>query len=128
MKKRFYIFLTMAFAVLMVTYGALNASGVLPLPVVIPVAISCYALLTLLLFKYMSNAWSIHPKRFPTAMMAATAVKMLLTLAFLATYLYIDRSQKVTIAMAVFAIYITYTIVLLVPFTASDKSNSAPEA
>lgn len=125
MKKRFYLLLTMAFAVLMAAYGVLKAGHWLELPVVIPISIGCYALLALLLFHYMANAWRIHPKRFPTAMMAATAVKMLLTMAFLGTYLYIDRSQKVAVALSVFAIYITYTIAMLLPFTSGEKGNPA---
>lgn len=128
MKKRFYLLLALAFGLLMLTYGTLKTAQVLVLPKVIPIAIGGYALLTLLLFTYMSNAWRIHPKRFPTAMMGATAVKMLLTMAFLATYLYIDRSQKVAVALAVFAIYITYTIALLLPFTAADKGNPPTES
>jgi hypothetical protein len=127
MKKRFYTLLLVAFALLMTVYIALRVSHWMALPTVIPVAICAYALLAMLLFFYMNNALRINPKRFATAMMGATAVKMLLTMAFLGTYLYIDRSQKITVALGVFVIYIVYTIALLVPF-ASGNNTQQPTA
>ena len=116
MKKQFYFNLGVAFAVLCLSYIGVRQWSPLQLPVVIFAAILGYALLSILLFKYLDASLKANPRRFATAIMGTTAIKMFVTMGFLGIYLYIDRSQKLTVALGVFAIYITYTIALLMPF------------
>jgi hypothetical protein len=123
MNKKFNIYLFVAFALLMTTYVALQLGGALIMPRMLFFAIIGYAVLTWLLFRYLHASLKANPRRFATAMMGTTAVKMFVTMGFLGIYLYIDRSQKLTVALGVFAIYITYTIALLIPFvTPSPRS------
>jgi ABC-type transport system involved in cytochrome c biogenesis permease subunit len=49
--------------------------------------------------------------------MGSVTIKLLVTLAFLAIYLYFDRVNKVQVALGFFVIYIGYTIVLVKSLT-----------
>jgi hypothetical protein len=116
MKKQFYYNLGVAFAVLCLAYIGIRQWSPMRLPTVIFGAIVGYALLSMLLFNYLDASLKANPRRFATAIMGTTAIKMFATMAFLGIYLYIDRSQKLMVALGVFAIYIIYTVALLMPF------------
>jgi hypothetical protein len=68
--------------------------------------------LTYFLFKSLVKAQAKSPARFVSSFMGAIAIKMLATLFFLAAYLYLNEENRVEIAMAVFVVYISYTILL----------------
>jgi hypothetical protein len=123
MKKKFYTSLWLAVVLLSATYWLLK-SGIMPdLPAMFIGAIVGYAALTWLLFVYLNASLAANPRRFATALMGTTAIKMMTTMAFLGIYLYIDRSQKLVVALGVFAIYIVFNIALLWPFL-TNKSTS----
>lgn len=71
-----------------------------------------YFALTFFLFKSLVKAQAKSPARFVSSFMGAVAIKMLATLFFLAAYLYINKENRVEMAMSVFVVYISYTILL----------------
>jgi hypothetical protein len=123
MKKTFLTLLFTIFGILMMAFIGLKQLDILNLPVVLFYAVIGYAALTWLLFTYLASSLKANPRRFATAMMGTTALKMFVTMGFLGIYLYIDRSQKLVVALGVFAIYILYTIALLVPFVKIENKG-----
>jgi hypothetical protein len=84
----------------------------LAIPETLYLVILGYFGLTIFLFQSMLKAHAKSPARFVTSFMGAVAIKMLATLFFLAAYLYINKENRVEMAMSVFVIYISYTVLL----------------
>jgi hypothetical protein len=87
------------------------------MPIVLYIAVVFFGLLTVVLYRNILQANEKSPRRFVTAFMGSVTIKLLVTLAFLAIYLYFDRVNKVQVALGFFVIYIGYTIVLVKSLT-----------
>ena len=96
--------------------GALVMAGnnftELVIPETLYLIILGYFGLTAFLFQSLVKAQAKSPARFVSSFMGAVAIKMLATLFFLGAYLYINEENRVEMAMAVFVVYISYTILL----------------
>jgi hypothetical protein len=113
--KTFYPWLIATAAVLLT--GIYGLSLVMTMPIVLYIAVVFFGLLTVVLYRNILQANEKSPRRFVTAFMGSVTIKLLVTLAFLAIYLYFDRVNKVQVALGFFVIYIGYTIVLVKSLT-----------
>jgi hypothetical protein len=113
--KTFYPWLIATAAVLLT--GIYGLSLVMTMPIVLYIAVVFFGLLTIVLYRNILQANEKSPRRFVTAFMGSVTIKLLVTLAFLAIYLYFDRVNKVQVALGFFVIYIGYTIVLVKSLT-----------
>jgi hypothetical protein len=113
--KTFYPWLIATAAVLLT--GIYGLSLVMIMPIVLYIAVVFFGLLTVVLYRNILQANEKSPRRFVTAFMGSVTIKLLVTLAFLAIYLYFDRVNKVQVALGFFVIYIGYTIVLVKSLT-----------
>jgi hypothetical protein len=102
--KTFYPWLIATAAVLLT--GIYGLSLVMTMPIVLYIAVVFFGLLTVVLYRNILQANEKSPRRFVTAFMGSVTIKLLVTLAFLAIYLYFDRVNKVQVALGFFVIYI----------------------
>jgi hypothetical protein len=120
--KTFYPWLIATAAVLLT--GIYGLSLVMTMPIVLYIAVVFFGLLTVVLYRNILQANEKSPRRFVTAFMGSVTIKLLVTLAFLAIYLYFDRVNKVQVALGFFVIYIGYTIVLVKSLTTHLSGSS----
>jgi len=113
---RFALSLT-AIALGLVLFAMVCAiTKVLPVPMIIFGVVPMYTLLTTLLYFRMKAAVAKSPQRFVTSFMASVTIKLMVTAAFLAIAISLNKEEKVAIALWTFATYIAFTVLLVAAF------------
>lgn len=97
----------------------------LPVPMIIFGVVPGYTMLTTLLYMRMKAAVAKSPQRFVTAFMASVTIKLMITAAFLAIAISLQKDQKVAIALWTFATYIAFTVVLVMAFQNNNSQEKS---
>lgn len=102
--------------VLTVILGAiiwgLSSFSEVHVPQILYVVVLGFFGITMFLFNSLLKANEKSPSRFVSAFMGAVAIKMMATMIFLTVYLYLNTEHRIEMAMSVFFIYISFTVLL----------------
>lgn len=97
----------------------------LPVPMIIFGVVPGYTMLTALLYMRMKAAVAKSPQRFVTSFMASVTIKLMVTAAFLAIAISLQKEQKVAIALWTFATYIAFTVLLVLAFQNNNTQEKS---
>ena len=97
----------------------------LPVPMIIFGVVPGYTMLTTLLYMRMKAAVAKSPQRFVTSFMASVTIKLMITAAFLAIAISLQKDQKVAIALWTFATYIAFTVLLVMAFQNNNSQEKS---
>jgi uncharacterized membrane protein YsdA (DUF1294 family) len=112
-----FSFLLAATSLLLMVFAFLSLQmGWLPVPQVIFFVVPAYAILTYFLYRQMKQAALKSPQRFVTAFMGSVTIKLMITAAFLAIYIYQHKETKVPVALWTFSVYVVFPALLVSAF------------
>lgn len=90
-------------------------------PVHLPWLVGFFMLSSIGLHWAVSKAAAENPRRFATYYMGLTAVKMMVYLAIIAIYAFVNRSQAIPFALAFMALYLIFTTLEVLEFLKVGK-------
>ena len=89
-----------------------------PVPLALYAMTAVFGVITLLMYRYLSISNAKNPKRFISKFMGALGIKLFASIIFLTVYLFLsEKEYKVSMAIALFVIYMTSNIMILSQIT-----------
>lgn len=111
--KKFLLHVILTAAALFATIALVNLYTSLQLPMATYFIVVGYALLALVLFRRITKAAQVSPKRFVTAVIASITIKLFAATIFVVIYGVMKGPGLYETAFSLFGIYLIFTLLLV---------------
>jgi hypothetical protein len=98
----------------LVLYGFNYFLPNVPIPLVSYLFLGLFALITLLIHRWLVAANNKSPQQFVTFFMGSITLKLFFTVTLLFVYLYLNREQRVPVALSFMSTYLLFTVIEVV--------------